>query len=595
MNNEFQTHEIIQQRLHNLASSDVNEIREIARHMREMEKNAQKSNLRMQEAEYRHSLKQGFSDIKEQDYSIVERFFDGRGNFYYQLKLFDCRIDKIECYRYEGFPARYFNLTLQFKNAEGYKSIDSPLYDDKTLSSKSKLKLTILGFFCVGELKLQADAWRWIQNFLVQRMNYAHVTEIPYNPGWWEQNGKWRFVTAEDEENLFPSECIRQFHMERITGVTVKEIVEELLVEIKETPKSYAGVLLIYRLNALMVSLLEELSFSSGIAFIGRKAETVAKTFLRTMHNDVDVINLDVDAMGMILKRVKMLQDTPVIFKISNPDNQTVRNKLDKIMSCMQAGCMEGRKVSRTFVFCLEKFSLKFPMEDLIVLDTDKIIFSGVSISFVKMQSYVISEVENAGGYWVNEMRRLHEDYTREDTDKRISMSRTIVSVLSKMFRLDEMRGQPYEELEGILASGKDEIERQSVSSEGIVVETFREKVIELVDRGKICVADRKNKSVSGDCETIYYDDMYYYFTKNTVDVICRFSNIGYCSLLSLKKQLVQQEALKQYAQTTGRKPEYEIDFRVCNVQGKPKDLSGLAIKCEFFDVIGGIKLYERG
>ncbi len=66
-------------------------------------------------------------------------------------------------------------------------------------------------------------------------------------------------------------------------------------------------------------------------------------------------------------------------------------------------------------------------------------------------------------------------------------MSRTIVSVLPKMLRLDEMRGQPYEELEGILASGKDEIERQSVSREGVVVETFREKVIELVDRGKNC------------------------------------------------------------------------------------------------------------
>lgn len=595
MYNKFEVQENIQQQLYNLAINDTDEIRAIARHNREMEKNAQKSHLRIQEAEYKHTLKQNISDVSVQDYSVVKQVFDGKGNLCKQLTLFDCRVDKVKCYQYEGSYTRYFSLVLQAKDVEGYKIIESPLYDEKILSSKSKLKMTILGLFCVNDSKLQADAWSWMQNLLVQMLNYAQVTEIPFYPGWWNQNGKWRFVMVEDEENLFPSEIIRQFHMERITGLTVKEIVEELSVEIKEIHQSYVGALLIYRVNALMVRLLGELSFSSGIALIGEKAEAVAKTFLRTMQNEVDVINLDADAMRMIQKRIKMLQDTPVIFKISNPDSRTVQYKLEKIMSCMQTGYMEGIKVSRIFVFCLERFSSYFPLEDLIVLDTDRLKIEETRYCYAKFQNYVIQEIENSGEYWVKEMKRLYEGNIKDDTDKRISLAQTIVSILSKMLNLDEMREQPYEGLKSVLVYGKDEMERQLTSREGILLETFRERVIDLVDVGKICVVDRNKIPVGEGCEMIYHDREYYYFTKKTVNLICSLSNMDFRSLLSLKKQLAEQEALKQYVQTTNRRREYETDFRVRNTDGKCNDLSGLAIKREFFDGIGGIGLYELG
>lgn len=84
-------------------------------------------------------------------------------------------------------------------------------------------------------------------------------------------------------------------------------------------------------------------------------------------------------------------------------------------------------------------------------------------------------------------------------------------------------------------------------------------------------------------------------FTKNVLDRICDMSKINRRSLLYVKQQFYERRFLKTYKNLGTYSRELQVDFRVTTKDGKTEDLSGLAIKREFWDEIGGIGLFERG
>lgn len=177
--------------------------------------------------------------------------------------------------------------------------------------------------------------------------------------------------------------------------------------------------------------------------------------------------------------------------------------------------------------------------------------------------------------YMVNVIKR--------GSKKILPMLLAISAVIKRMFRLTE--------LDNVLTYTETKIRRQFLTQSGIM-EIFKENVLQLVEKGDICILDRNSVENTEENRTVFYDDNYYYFTNAVLERTFALSNIDMKSGLYLKQLLSERELLKRYKSEIGR--DLEIDFMV-QFDYEKKVLSGIAIKREFFDEVGGISLYERG
>lgn len=93
--------------------------------------------------------------------------------------------------------------------------------------------------------------------------------------------------------------------------------------------------------------------------------------------------------------------------------------------------------------------------------------------------------------------------------------------------------------------------------------------------------------------ERLYFDDEYYYFSKSILHKIAETLGFSRKAVLYIKQELSDNNWLKQYRKTINRRSELEVDVMVSNNDKKIR-ISVLAVKREFWDMLGGISLFER-
>ena len=124
------------------------------------------------------------------------------------------------------------------------------------------------------------------------------------------------------------------------------------------------------------------------------------------------------------------------------------------------------------------------------------------------------------------------------------------------------------------------------------MVERFRSGICELLEGGIIFTIPVRENSFLSEEKTVYYDEKYYFFSKEVLQTIAQKLNFDRKALLFIKQELAELGFVKQYRSSGSHRSELNIDISV----GKSGERrSVFAIKREFWDSVGGISLYERG
>lgn len=584
----------LQSQLQWLALNDQQEMREIARHGRSMERDMQRSNLRCQELYLKQKMRQIHEEIVSKDGGYDYLSYNGNGNGLYHCEVFSAQIQDIKCYKCHGLKEIMLQIVLIEKRT-GIEVI-SPLYTVDDLRVKAKLQRTILAAYdCSDSAKCRSFLWNFLQKKLIAMLKETEVVEIPSGPGWHQGDRGWHFCTTADENTTKYNNYMRNFKMQRFENLDAGDTICSLLENMgKIYNREDIGMLLQYRLGALLGRLTGKPCFRNGIVIWGEKAEEIARLYLTTMENGVDTVNLDSDRMEKIRERVCALQDTPVIFLVYDPNNRSVQNRLREVMSWMQTSLIDGKSVNAPFVFCFKRFSTLLPLDDMLVVDASSIRLPKDDRILAKFQNIVVERIEQAGELWVDEIANRYNEYLKKRYVEAVSLARTVKEVLYKMFDEPGIDIMHRINLRELLEAGEEEMKSQLSRKSGRLSEIFREKVINLVDKGTILIADRDKSPTMDEWKYIYYDSQYYYFTENVLCKIGIWAEIDRKSILAVKQELASLSMIKKYKAIGRQTGELHVDFRICNAYGERKDLSGIAILREFWDEIGGIKLWER-
>ncbi len=584
----------LQSRLQQLALNDPQEMREIARHGRLLEREAQKSNLRCQELYIKQKMRQIHEEIVLKEDSYYYLRYNGEGNGIYYREVFSAQIQNVKCYSYHGLKEIMWQIVLTEKRT-GIEVI-SPLYTVEDLRMKAKLQRTILvAYDCSDSAKCRSFLWNFLQKKLIAMLKETEVVEIPSKPGWSQGDQGRHFCSMSDEDTGKYTDYMRNFKMQRFENLDAGDTICSLLENMgKIYNREDIGMLLQYRLGALLGRLTGKPCFRNGIVIWGEKAEEIARLYLTTMENGVDTVNLDSDRMEKIRERVCALQDTPVIFLVYDPNNRSVQNRLREVMSWMQTSLIDGKSVNAPFVFCFKRFSTLLPLDDMLVVDASSIRLPKDDRILAKFQNIVVERIEQAGELWVDEIANRYNEYLKKRYVEAVSLARTVKEVLYKMFDEPGIDIMHRINLRELLEAGEEEMKSQLSRKSGRLSEIFREKVINLVDKGTILIADRDKSPTMDEWKYIYYGSQYYYFTENVLCKIGIWAEIDRKSILAVKQELASLSMIKKYKAIGRQTGELHVDFRICNAYGERKDLSGIAILREFWDEIGGIKLWER-
>ena len=563
------------------------------RFRRNMQRDSYKSYLRREEQAERLRRREQYSRICIKEATLWLTRYNGLGEVLSERKVLRCTISAIEWFRYEGSSEIVGRIILEEERSG--LTVFSPLYSEKELYSAVKLKRTILGQYDCADLKDEATLWNYIRETITLMSNRKDVIDIPVAPGWYGSVDGYHFYSSVDEDTSLFNQFMLGFCVKRFGRLDPSDTISEALNHLDQiADQRTAGMLLLGRFSTFLGRLTGESCFRTGSVILGENAEEVAKHYLSTMSNEVDSINLDSDRIEKIRDKVCLLQDTPAIFQVSDPGNRSVQNRFSQIISWMQTALIEERRVKVPFVFCFRKFSATVPLENMIIIDASDIALQRQSQSLDKLQCFAMEMVENSGTYWVTEITQHYRRKREAGMVQAMALMCTISEILLKMLDRDRIGEELFGRFQKLLDAGMIEIEGQLSKKTGKLTELFHDKVKDLVDIGKIRIYDRDKAPTNNECDHIYFDNEYYYFTAEALKNICELSGIDKKSSLHIKKELRFLSMLKMYHATGYRQEEMNIDFRTYNAYGQCKDLSGLAIKREFWDEIGGISLWER-
>ncbi len=567
-------------------------IREGIRHGQCLERDAQKQRLREQNILFKQQARQKkYMTISKKDSSYL-RVENGRGVLLAEKMLFRCGISQLLCYQFDEDDDYYWQVVLIEHN--GNSEVWSPLYGSHMLKSPSKLKKTVLNLYlATNDSETCSIAWKWMFDLLNKLFDEADVTELPYKSGWFQFEERWRLWT--NSETTFPlSDQVERFFVQRFEDLDVEETVQIFLNTIPgiSDDQSIPAVLWTYHTAALLGRLTGAAPLGIGLTLIGEQSRMVAEKFVRTMENDMDLINLDSCSLPEIRKTAKLLQDTPMILVSSNPNSRSTQNRIIEVNSWIDTGYIGDKEVILPFVFCLQKFAKEYPLDSTIVVDTDKIKNMKNSLIFLRLQSLIISTVENSGTYWVDELRKEYACQA-ENVNTAMAVYRAVDNIILSMFDRDLglITKNQFKKLIGI---GESEIERQLSLQFGILQDVLRKKVWKMADENALSIVHKNECPKNSSNMQIYYDDAFYYFTRKVFDFICQKASIDTKTELAIKQQLVECGYIKLYKHSGTHNRELEIDITVCNCSGEKINISCLAIEREFFDELGGVALVER-
>ena len=569
------------------------ERREIARHYRALERVKHRSNLRCQEQYLKQRMREVHEEIIPKDCGYLYVKINGNGNGLSYCEVFSAQIRSLERYRFQGSNETAWRVVLIEKRTGA--EVISPLYKEDDMKITAKLKRTVLAAYdCSDSAKSRSFLWEWLRREMISMLEGAEVVEIPSGPGWFKSGDSCHFYTMADEDTSKFTTYMQRFNMNWIDEPDKNDTLRSLMDVLEHVGDlSIAGMLLLYRFAALLGRLTGKASFPAGLIIWGERAEEAARHYLQTMSNDVDTVNIDSDRLERIRKKVSALQDTPAIFLVTDPDHRSVQNRLREVVSWMQASCIEGESVKAPFVFCIKRFSMAMPLENMLVLDTSGIRLPQDDLALDKFQCAVIEQIERSGTYWTEEIRNEYIRYQRNNIGETLSMMRMTKEVLLKMLNnADALLRIRFWKL---LEAGEKEIQAQLSPKTGRLSEMFRDQVSELVDKGTIKIYSKEKAPVSNERNYIYYDSEYYYFTKDIMEMIGKMAGMDRKTILYVRQELYALSMVKTYQSAGYRPKEFYIDFRICNDYGQRKDLSGVAITRRFWDEEGGIALCERG
>lgn len=573
--------------------NDPQELREIARHHRAMERDVHKSQLKLQETVEKQMMRAKKQEIQANEEGVLLVELNGENKILRKNKLFDCKIIELWHFRRDGSDARFWQVAIQTAGEKIY----SPLYPAEDLQSINKLKKTLLSqFSCAVRIDDKSTAWSWMQKQLSAQFGEKKEIVLPSLAGWFQLYEKWFFCTQSADIKFMANEIINRFAANSLKCDNVDEIVDGLTKVMGETGNLAAlGVLLIYRLLALFARLTIDSPPPMGLTLIGNNAVKLAEDLLSTMQckDRGNIINLDSDRINQIRKNLKDMQDSPFIFVSTNMDGKSVSNRVREIISWLDSGIMEGKKITFPFIFCLQRISPMFPLDSTIVLSVDDCQVTNGFETFAKLQFYIISQVENGGIYWVKEFRnqydRLREELQNEEVKPILHISKAVTSTVLKMLGLE---GERRKVLQNIFDHGLDEIKQQIFADSSVLVEIFKEKVIQLVDSEILVVVKRQTDYLKTEKSVVYYDSDFYYFTTEILQVIVEKSGLSRSSILYIKRELAQMNVIRQYNKTSERRSEFFCDISVGSLN--QKRVSAVKVIRGFWDEIGGIALYER-
>lgn len=464
------------QRLQELLLNDKHELAETARNYRLMDRDAHKSVLRQQEYAAKQLQRVKSSEILEGEQGVILLLKNGEGTILKRELLLRCHIHCLFRFKRNVANTYFWQLVVR----EGNQEMLSELYPAEFLQSLSKLKTTILGKFdCNVAPSDKTVLWGWIRTKLSSLYEEADVVELPSMAGWFLIGGQWRFWVRKEDMELWAGETISRFTADTIGQLSIGKIVDDIpgLLGPIENPVSLS-VLLIFRLLALTSRLAADSPPPMGVTLIGRNSVGLAKALLSTMHCEAgwELINLDSDRIGLIRRNVGKLQDTPVILVSVNPDCKSTQNRLREVMSWLDSGLMEGRQITIPFVFCLQEFSPVYPIDNTVVLATDRMQIPDDFKCFAKLQEFIVQQIENGGIYWAEEFQSKYKklQITMSDKDKEtvLHIGRAVVSTVLKMLDLD---GEGQEKIQGFFDAGLEEIKAQLTAGSNTLLEIFRQ------------------------------------------------------------------------------------------------------------------------
>lgn len=559
--------------------------REIIRQNNRLTRDANRSNLQIQ----KQKAKELTYKIYYEENSILLAVINGLNELISTKTLFKCRLLGLKCYQYDNDSTYYWQIILAIQG--GSSEVISRLYSEHLLTSSHKLHNTILrNYICVNDNKTNTLAWHWMLSQLDKLYEDADVTELPFKPGWFRDENGWYFWTNSDDYFLI-SNLVEKFSIEHFDNLNANEVFNHLLYHTAKLGSNQAqmAILLIYRITALLGRLTGTEQPCPSLTIIGKNAKQIAQKYLRTMESNLDIFNLDSDRIGIVRSHVLDLQDTPAIFLSSDPDSKSTQNRIHEIRSWMSTGFVDGNKISIPFVFCLNTFSKSYHLDNTIVLDCSDIEILNVSSWYAQIQSLIISVIENSGNFWVDEIRKEYEK-----SQQQFSLIKTMIKLVYRMFEsdLDDATNTDFKKF---LHLGEEEISRQCSLIYGILLDIFRESVLQTVDDGKLAVENKNQCFLNSSSISVYYDTEYYYFTRKVFDFICQKANIDTKTELAIKQQLAECGYIKLYKNSGTHSRELEIDITVCNSSGEKINISCLAIERKFFDELGGVTLFERG
>lgn len=582
--------------LQNFQLNDRNELSEVTKHYRALERDAYKSQLKNSEYLFRQQFKQKSFQFLKGDCEILMEVATESGQILKKIKIFSCEFVDLIRFQYENSDTyNFFQIVLKTRN----RVIYSPLYPAEILQSVVKIQKTILGAYdCTTVESEKKTVWKWLKKELLSMYEQAKLIRIPYRAGWFQNRDRWFFRTTTAETALIDSDVIKMFTRPYFENLDAEEIVNELMNHVNTfLGAKNLGILLVFRFLALLVRLETDSYPPMGLTLIGTNAVQVAKVCLCTMESgssNCDIVNLDSDRIVKIRENLKRVQDTPMIFVASYPDNKSTQNRLTEVMSWMRSGLMEGKRIAIPFVFCVREFSPQYPLSESIVVQTDDIYISDSYDTFAKLQDLVISKIENSGEYWCEELRHQYKQLNEEFADK---FSESIFyagkAMCSTVLRMLNLEKKTEDFLQEILQEGLNEICWQDTLKPDILLEVFRQNVVEMVDNKAIYFIPTQNDYTEIKDKAIYYDENFYCFQKSVLKKIAHESIFDSKSILYIKQALAAKDLIKQYNETGNRRSELEVDIMIGN-KGRKKRLSVLAIKREFWDEIGGVALYER-
>ncbi len=424
--------------LQDLTLHDTEELRRIAEFNRGTIREQHKSQLRQAEFQAKQTAKLKINQIIVRDGNVILQKFNGLGTLVCEQLLVRCQVEQVRRFKREGEEDELWQVFFSENN--GKVKSASLLYKCELLQSETKLRRTVLAEHdCTADAGNKSVAWHWMRSQLLNLFGQAEILPLPSKAGWYQMHGCWHFWTATDEQSLLLNAQIKGCHVPHFGELDTESVIISLLEETKGFfSETQAETLLLLRLSALLGRLTGGMSKPSGIVLIGEGAEDLAKNLLSTMQTDTNVSNLDSDRLGNIRERVKKLQDTPMLFLSSDPDNKSVQNRLREVLSWLDSGYIEGIKVTVPFVFCLRRFSKNYPLDGMILFETNEQMARQKLDSFAKLQQLIISRIE-ADGSWVGRIRKVFTDFSTEGGgDNRVrGLFHAIVNILLNMFRME--------------------------------------------------------------------------------------------------------------------------------------------------------------